>query len=61
MASNPFAGDTHVVSVWDFREDHRVVAPVIDFGPVECGAAPGLSAPAFVPDQFTYREDRRER
>jgi hypothetical protein len=55
----PFASDTHVYTMWDFREDHRVVAPVIDFGPVECGAAPCLSAPAFVPDQFTYREDHR--
>ena len=33
----------------------------LGLGPVECGAAPGLSVPAFVPDQFTYREDRRER
>lgn len=43
-----------------YREDHRALPAVIDFGPLECGTAPCVSAPTFVPDQFTYREDHRD-
>src|SRR4051794_18381630 len=51
-----------------YREDRRAgsvlpaaVLATLDFGPVECGAAPCVSAPAsgFVADPFTYREDHR--
>jgi hypothetical protein len=42
-------------------DDARQAVPVavIDVSPVECGSAPCGSAPAFVPDQWTNREDRR--
>ena len=43
-ATNPVAGDTYVPSMWDTREDRRV----------------DRLAASFVPDHFTYREDRRE-
>jgi hypothetical protein len=37
------------------------VLDTLDFGPMECGAAPCMSVPAsaVVADQFTYREDHR--
>ena len=63
---NPFAGDTHVYSMWDFREDRRAGAYDL-FLPDQftyredrrVELAPVSAASAFVPDQFTYREDRR--
>ncbi len=61
-SANPFAGDTHVYTVWDFREDRRVgAAPAsgLDWEQRErTQVAPG-PADGFVPGPFTYREDRR--
>ena len=59
--ADPFAGDTHVATVWDFREDRRVGATV-EFAANQFTYREDRRVevvPQFAADQFTYREDRR--
>lgn len=57
----PFASDTHVVTMWDFREDRRAetrdrfIVDQFTYREDRRVEASDL----FAPDQFTYREDRR--
>ena len=58
---NSFAGDTHVATMWDFREDRRIEV-LGTFSPDQFTYREDRRSeivPQFVADQFTYREDRR--
>jgi hypothetical protein len=65
-SANPFAGDTHVYTPWDFREDRR--AETHDLFIVDqftyredrrVEIVPTLVPSDYLPDGWTYREDHR--